>query len=172
MCTISCFLQYFLKNVDIFCNLDELCQKKELSKWGMTIGVKNNLTNVCEYTFVFFWRHPLEQFCVLFQQFCFLLYPHQPNPEVKKNKLNQEGGMLHFVRYPPGSCNPLLVKSQRSGFLRKSIFSVLGGLKNFILPPKTLFGLQNPTFGGVLLLKLFNPSYGFGVIDGQILVIF
>ena len=48
------------------------------------------------------------------------------------SQLTQEGGILHFVRYPPGSCNPLLVKSQRLSFLRKSIFSVLGG-------PKKLF---------------------------------
>ena len=31
----------------------------------------------------------------------------------------------------------------------------------------TLFGLTNLTFGGVILLKLFDPSYGFGATDGK-----
>ena len=70
--------------------------------------------------------------------------------------------MVYYILQgtPPNSCNSLQVKSQRSGFLSNSIFSVLGDPKNFFDPLKT--------FGGVLLLKLFNPSYGFGVIDGQI----
>ena len=29
--------------------------------------------------------------------------------------------------------------------------------------PKTLFGLRNPNFVGVILLKLFEPSIGLGV---------
>ena len=32
------------------------------------------------------------------------------------------------------------------------------------------FFLFCEAFGGVILLKLFNPSYGFGVIDGQIAI--
>ena len=78
------------------------------------------------------------------------------------NELHQEvrhrqGGLGHSLDHPP--CSD---KSQNSGFLRKSIFLILEGPWNFFWPPKTLFGLKNLTFGGVLLLKLFDPSYGFG----------
>ena len=52
--------------------------------------------------------------------------------------------------------------------MRKSIFGVLGGPKKFFLVQKTLFGLRNLIFGGVILLKLFDPSNGFGATDGKI----
>ena len=38
---------------------------------------------------------------------------------------------------------------------------ILGILHLTFLTPNTLFGLRNPNFGGVILLKLFNPSCGF-----------
>ena len=57
----------------------------------------------------------------------------------------------------------------RLGFVRKSFFVILGGPK-YLLPSKTLFGLKNLTFGGVILLKLFDPSYGIEVIDFEIAI--
>jgi len=33
-----------------------------------------------------------------------------------------------------------------------------------------LVGLRNPTFGGVIVLKLFDPSYGFEVTDFEIAI--
>ena len=52
-------------------------------------------------------------------------------------------------------------------FLRKSIFFNLGATKNFFWPEKTLFGIRNPNFGGVILLKLFDPSNGLGAGNYQ-----
>ena len=46
-------------------------------------------------------------------------------------------------------------------FLRNSIFCVLWP-KKIIWTPKTLFGLRNLTFWGVILLKLFYLSHGLG----------
>ena len=71
-----------------------------------------------------------------------------------------------------GSLNGLLWKSivpkiLTGSFLRKSIFFNLGATKNFFWPEKTLFGIRNPNFGGVILLKLFDPSYSFKAIQGQ-----
>ena len=40
----------------------------------------------------------------------------------------------------------------------------MGPIKTFF-DPKTLFGLRNPNFGGVILLKLLDPSNGLGVGD-------
>ena len=84
------------------------------------------------------------------------------------NKLNQEvwhhqGGWGHSLDHPP--CSD---KSQNSGFLRKSIFLILGGPKKLFWPPETLFGLRNLTFGGVIPLKLFDRSNGFGATDVKI----
>ena len=45
---------------------------------------------------------------------------------------------------------------------KNNIFHFKGPLKTF-LTPKTLFGLRNPNFGGVILLKLFDLSIGLGV---------
>ena len=78
------------------------------------------------------------------------------------NELNQEvrhrqGGWGHSLDHPP--CSD---KSQNLAFLRKSFFFILGG------PQKILLGLKNLTFGGVILLKLFDPSNGFGATDGKI----
>ena len=47
----------------------------------------------------------------------------------------------------------------------KLLTSLMGPLKHFF-NPKTLFGLGNPNFGGVILLKLFNQSCGFRDIQG------
>ena len=58
-----------------------------------------------------------------------------------------------------------LVKLQKLGFLRKSIFCVFGGPKKLFWAHKTLFGLRNPTFGGVILLKLFDLGHHFGDIQ-------
>ena len=49
---------------------------------------------------------------------------------------------------------------------KNSFFHFEGPLKIF-LTPKTLFGLRNPNFGGVILLKLFDLSTGLGVRNYQ-----
>ena len=55
------------------------------------------------------------------------------------------------------------------GFFEKIIFFEFGGHpKAFYELPKTVFSLIILTFGGVILLKLFDPSYGFGATDGKI----
>ena len=42
----------------------------------------------------------------------------------------------------------------------------MGPIKTFF-DPKTLFGLRNPNFGGVILLKLFDLSNGLGARNYQ-----
>ena len=54
-------------------------------------------------------------------------------------------------------------------FLRKWIFCVLGPKKLF-WTKKTLFSLGNPTFGGVIFLKLIDPSYSFEVVHFEIAI--
>ena len=53
-----------------------------------------------------------------------------------------------------------------SFFWENHFFSILGSPKKLFWPLKTLFGLRNLTFGGVILLKLFDPSIGFGDFQG------
>ena len=55
-------------------------------------------------------------------------------------------------------------------FFEKINFLCFEGPQKTFLSPKTLFGLRNPTFGGVILLKLFDPSYDFEVIDFEIAI--
>ena len=56
-----------------------------------------------------------------------------------------------------------LDKSQNLGFLRNSIFGVLGGPKKLFWAPETLFWLRNPTFWGghkVRFLRQYNVFWG------------
>ena len=46
------------------------------------------------------------------------------------------------------------------GFLILSIFFVFWDPYQFFKPQNPLFGLRNPTFGGVILLKLFDLDQG------------
>ena len=55
-------------------------------------------------------------------------------------------------------------------FFEKINFLCFGGPKKLFGAQKTLFGLRNPTFGGVILLKLFDLSYGFEVIDFELAI--
>ena len=64
------------------------------------------------------------------------------------NKLLQEvrhcqGGWGHSLDHPP--CSD---KSQNSGFLRKSIFLILGAPKNFFDPQKPYLALETSLLGG------------------------
>ena len=53
------------------------------------------------------------------------------------------------------------------GFFEKIFFFDFGGyLKTFLTPKDLGLGLTNLTFGGVILLKLFDPSHGFGDFEG------
>ena len=54
-------------------------------------------------------------------------------------------------------------KNMDGPFLRKTVFFILWGPFNFFWTPKTLFGLRNPTFGGVIILTFFDPSNGLRV---------
>ena len=91
------------------------------------------------------------------------------NQEVR----HHQGGWGHSLDHPP-----CLDKSQNSGFLRKSIFLILGklwdglflrktiffifwGLLQLYLDTKTFLGIRNLTFGGVLPLTFFDPSNDF-----------
>ena len=91
-----------------------------------------------------------------------------PGAYFRLDELSQEvrwypGHQGHCGNYP--QCSD---KSQNSGFLRKSIFLILGAPQKLFWPPETLFGLRNLTFGGVIPLKLFDPSNGFGATDVKI----
>ena len=50
-------------------------------------------------------------------------------------------------------------------FFEKINFLCFGGPKKTFLSPKTLFGLRNPTLGGVILLKLFDLGHSLGDIQ-------
>ena len=50
-------------------------------------------------------------------------------------------------------------------FREIQIFVFFGALKNFF---STIFGLRNPTFVGVILVKIFDLSYSFEDIDFKI----
>ena len=43
-----------------------------------------------------------------------------------------------------------------------SIYYCIGGPKNLFTPQIPYLTLGTPLLGGVILLKLFDPSYGFG----------
>ena len=47
-------------------------------------------------------------------------------------------------------------------FFEKINILCFGGPKKLFWAPKTSYCLRNPTFGGVILLELFDPIYGFG----------
>ena len=55
-------------------------------------------------------------------------------------------------------------------FGENQFFVFFGGPKTFFGPPKAFFGLRNPTFGGVMLLKLFDPRFGFGATGCKIAI--
>ena len=55
-------------------------------------------------------------------------------------------------------------------FLEKTNFLWFGGPKKLFWAHKTLFGFRNPTLRGVILLKLYDPSYGFRATDGKIAI--
>ena len=133
-------------------------------------------------------RNAFKTASVILCFFCFVLYgnnyfvatrtnlswtvapPQGPGAGWGFNELNQEvrhhqGGWGHSLDHPP--CSD---KSQNSGFLRKSIFLILGAPQKLFWPPETLFGLRNLTFGGVILLKLFDSSFGFGATGGKIAI--
>ena len=53
----------------------------------------------------------------------------------------------------------LLVGKKLVGpFLRKTVFFIFWGPLKFLLASKTLFCIRNPNFGGVILLRFFDPS--------------
>ena len=57
------------------------------------------------------------------------------------------------------------------GFFEKINFLCFGGPQKTFLSPKNLNWPQKPHFwGGVILLKLFDSSYGFEVIDFEIAI--
>ena len=53
------------------------------------------------------------------------------------------------------------------GAFWKNHHFILGDPKKFFWPEKTLFGIVDPDFGGVILLKLFDPSYNFKASQEQ-----
>ena len=55
-------------------------------------------------------------------------------------------------------------------FFEKINFLNFGGPKKLFGAPRALFGPRNLTFGRVILLKLFDLSYGFEVIDFEIAI--
>ena len=65
-----------------------------------------------------------------------------------------------------GSPWECVAKSDKSNFLRKSIFCVLGAPKNFFEPPKPYLASETSLLGGVILLKLYDPIHGFGDFHG------
>ena len=56
---------------------------------------------------------------------------------------------------------PMFGQITEFGFFEKINFLCFWGLKK-------VFGLRKPTFGGVIILKLFDLSFGFGATGGKI----
>ena len=55
-------------------------------------------------------------------------------------------------------------------FWENQFFVFWGAPKNFFEPKKPYLALETPLFGGVILLKLFDPSFGFGATCGKIAI--
>ena len=55
-------------------------------------------------------------------------------------------------------------------FFEKINFLCFGGPKKTFLSQKNLIWLYKPHFWGVILLKLFDPSYSFEVIDFEVTI--
>ena len=67
--------------------------------------------------------------------------------------------MVHGPPEPLWEPPPMFGQITEVGFFEKINFLCFWG------PQKTFLSPKNPTFGGVILLKLFDPSYGFEVVD-------
>ena len=65
---------------------------------------------------------------------------------------------------------PMLGQIAEFRFFEKINFLCFWCPKKLFWVLKTLLGLRDPTFGGVILLKLFDPSYGFRATDGKIAI--
>ena len=55
-------------------------------------------------------------------------------------------------------------------FEKINFFLFCGVPKNFFDPQRPYLALKTSLFGGVILLKHFDPSYGFKVIDFDIAI--
>ena len=86
-----------------------------------------------------------------------------------KKRIEPRGWYTTFCQVPPipCSCNPLFV-NHKGYFFRKLVFFIyLGTPKNFFDPYKPYLAIKTQHFflGGVILQKLFTPSYSFEVLE-------
>ena len=74
---------------------------------------------------------------------------------------NQRSHSIYISYYDQRSIAPLSSWAKKLKVLRKTVFFIFWGPLWYFLDPKTLDGIRNLTFGGVILLTFFDPSYGF-----------
>ena len=74
---------------------------------------------------------------------------------------NQWSHSIYISYYDQRSIAPLSSWAKKLKVLRKTVFFIFWGPLWYFLDPKTLDGIRNLTFGGVILLTFFDPSYGF-----------